>query len=101
MIEANMFIMVACMPALHAILHKVYSSGSRATSRQKGSYYQNGSTDRRQKSGSLPFGVISKSTDVKVYHTNRSDRSESDVELVDNPGKLGSDDSKPESWNRV
>jgi hypothetical protein len=31
-------------------------------------------------SGSLPFGVISKSTDVNIYRTERSD---SDVELVD------------------
>ena len=98
MIEANLFIIVACMPAIHAVLHKAWSNGTSRNASGKASYL-NGSSEnnRRQKTGSLPFGVISKSTDVKVFHTHRSDRSESDVELVDQgdrPGQVGSDDGK-------
>ncbi|KAF2654289.1 hypothetical protein K491DRAFT_705300 [Lophiostoma macrostomum CBS 122681] len=97
MIEANLFIIVACMPAIHAVLHKAWRNGTSRNASGKASYINNTSDNRRQKSGSLPSGVISKSTDVKVYHTNRSNRSESDVELVDQgdgPGQIGSDDGK-------
>lgn len=77
------------MPAMHAILRKVlgrfrdisgYASRGYYVSDGpgKGSYLRYNS-DRRQKSGSLPFGVISKSTDVKIYRTERAG---SDVELV-------------------
>jgi hypothetical protein len=92
--EANLFIVVACMPAMHGILHKAlrrfrdmssYASkgqyGSDASG--KGSYFRNNS-NRHQKFGSLPIGVISKSTDVNIYHTKRTD---SDIELLNSlPG---------------
>jgi hypothetical protein len=78
------------MPAMHAILHKAlrrfrdvssYASKGHYDSNGpgKGSYFRH-KHDRHQMSGSLPFGVISKSTDVNIYRTERSD---SDVELVD------------------
>jgi hypothetical protein len=89
--ESNLFTVVACMPAIHAIFHKAlrrfrdvtgYSNkdslGYGGEGQGKGSYLRQKS-ERRQKSGSLPFGVISKSTEVDIYHTGRS---ESDVELV-------------------
>ncbi|KAF2492600.1 hypothetical protein BU16DRAFT_466045 [Lophium mytilinum] len=91
-IESNLFTIVACMPAMRAFLHKAFrrfrdasgyaSKGQYASDGPgKGSYLRQNS-ERNQKSGSLPFGVISKSTDVKVYRTERSD---SDVELVNVP----------------
>lgn len=50
----------------------------------KGSYFEH-TGDRGQKSaGSLPFGMITKSMDVKITRTERSDQ-DSDVELVDRP----------------
>ncbi|KAF2680258.1 hypothetical protein K458DRAFT_345236 [Lentithecium fluviatile CBS 122367] len=93
--ECNLFIVVACMPAMHAILQRAlpsifprsrnasgYAQGQYGSSGPgKGSYFSQ--SDRRQKSGSnFPFGVITKSTDVKI---SREDRSDSDVELVDRP----------------
>lgn len=88
-LEANLFIVVACMPAVHAIFQKVWKRafGRNASngygSSNKNSYFSN----HGQKSGaSLPFGKITKSTDVQIYHSDRvdrSDRSDSDVELVD------------------
>jgi len=48
----------------------------------KSSYFNR--SKRPENSGSnQPFGGISKSTEVNVYHTKRSDAS--DVELVDRP----------------
>ncbi|KAF2787589.1 hypothetical protein K505DRAFT_396381 [Melanomma pulvis-pyrius CBS 109.77] len=90
--ESNLFTVVACMPAVHAIMHKVlrrFRDVSSFASKGlygsdgpgKGSYLRHNS-DRHQKSGSLPFGVISKSTDVNI---RRSERSDSDVELVNCP----------------
>ncbi|KAH7344250.1 hypothetical protein BKA66DRAFT_564146 [Pyrenochaeta sp. MPI-SDFR-AT-0127] len=90
--EANLFIVVACMPALRGILHKAFrrfrDGSSYASKGQygsdgpgKGSYLGHNS-DRHQKFGSLTFGVISKSTDVNIYRTERSD---SDIELVNGP----------------
>jgi hypothetical protein len=78
------------MPAMRSILHKA-SRCFRDTSKShydhdglgKGSYLRHDSEQqRRTRSGSLPFGVISKSTDVNIYHTERCD---SDVELVNRP----------------
>ncbi|KAF2260003.1 hypothetical protein CC78DRAFT_40896 [Lojkania enalia] len=97
--EANLFIVVACMPAMRAILRKVsptcfgsthdasgYARNTNSNSKSFGKSYQVSGSDRRQKSaGSLPFGVITKSMDVSVYRSDRSDRSESDVELVERP----------------
>ncbi|KAF9697007.1 hypothetical protein EKO04_004570 [Ascochyta lentis] len=87
--ESNLFTVVACMPALHAIFHKglrkvrgisTYASrgqyGSEGPS--KGSYLRH-NTDQRK--NSMPFGAIKKATDVTIYRTERSG---SDVELVDN-----------------
>ncbi|KAF1954730.1 hypothetical protein CC80DRAFT_517345 [Byssothecium circinans] len=78
--EANLFIVVACMPAMHALFKTVRAAG---TSSANSGYVQHGS-DRsgRQRSGNSGFGGISKSIDVKV---KREDRSDSDVELVDRP----------------
>lgn len=80
------------MPAMHALMRKAFKSVRGASSYasrdqygsdglRKGSYLRQNS-DRHHKSGSLPFGVISKSTDVDIYHTKRSD---SDIELVNGP----------------
>ncbi|KAL5382561.1 hypothetical protein DPSP01_006401 [Paraphaeosphaeria sporulosa] len=89
--ESNLFTIVACMPAIRSIFHKGFNkvrgvsteaSGNNYGSSGglgRGSYLRQGS-GRDQKSGSLPFGVISKSVDVDVYRTQRSD---SDIELVD------------------
>ncbi|KAF2128980.1 hypothetical protein P153DRAFT_29294 [Dothidotthia symphoricarpi CBS 119687] len=87
--ESNLFIIVACMPAMHAIMHKAlrrirggsstYASKGQHDVPSRGSYLRHNS-DRRQ--DSLPFGTIQKSTDVNIY---RSERSSSDVELVGRP----------------
>ncbi|KAF2702972.1 hypothetical protein K504DRAFT_393414, partial [Pleomassaria siparia CBS 279.74] len=87
MIESDLFIVVACMPACHAILHKAWVRGRSAagydSSANKDWYFSTEGKKRRSGgSRSLPFGVISKSTDVEVYHSGKSNRSESDVELV-------------------
>lgn len=78
------------MPAIRSIFHKgwnrirgVNTQASRSNYGSdglgKGSYLRQ-SSGRGKRSGSLPFGVISKSVDVDVYRTQRSD---SDIELVD------------------
>lgn len=83
--ESNLFTVVACMPALHAIFHKMlrkvrgistYSSEGPS----KGSYLRH-NTDQRI--NSMPFGAIKKATDVTIY---RTERSSSDVELVNSRG---------------
>lgn len=87
--ESNLFTVVACMPALHAIFHKalriVRGASSYASRGQygsegpsKGSYLRH-NTDQRK--NSIPFGAIKKATDVTIY---RTERSSSDVELVNN-----------------
>ncbi|KAF1365563.1 hypothetical protein EJ07DRAFT_161595 [Lizonia empirigonia] len=87
--ESNLFTVVACMPALHAIFHKALSivrgASSYASRGQygsegpsKGSYLRH-NTDQRK--NSIPFGAIKKATDVTIY---RAERSSSDVELVNN-----------------
>lgn len=74
---------------MYAILQKTWSTRlgrntSECANSGKNSHF--GNSDRREKSGgSLRSGVIWKSTDVNIYHTDRSDRSASDVELVDRP----------------
>lgn len=89
--ESNLFTVVACMPALHAIFHKmlrkvrgISTYGSRgqygSEGPSKGSYLRH-NTDQRK--NSIPFGAIKKATDVTIY---RTERSSSDVELVDNRG---------------
>ncbi|KAF9733482.1 CFEM domain-containing protein [Paraphaeosphaeria minitans] len=88
--ESNLFTVVACMPAIRGIFHKAFNrvrGVNTETSRNnygsdglgKGSYLRQGS-GRDLRPGSLPFGVISKSVDVDVH---RSQRSDSDIELVD------------------
>ncbi|KAH3947468.1 hypothetical protein HBH98_190910 [Parastagonospora nodorum] len=86
--EANLFIIVACMPAMHALFHKMFrqfresstyaSKEKYGSSSNKGSYlrHHDGS---RQRQNSLPLGAIKKSTDVNIF---RTERSSSDVELV-------------------
>ncbi|KAF2116965.1 hypothetical protein BDV96DRAFT_490166 [Lophiotrema nucula] len=90
--ESNLFTIVACMPAVRGFFHRVMrrirgETGSTYASRgQYGSegpgkgYLRHNNSNGR--SGSLPFGVISKSTNVDIY---RTDRSSSDVELVNGP----------------
>jgi hypothetical protein len=86
MIESNLYIIVACMPSFHALVHKAFSTASGGYNNSaKNSYFSN--SNRRLKSGgSLPFGVISNSTDVKVYSREESNGtsrgSNSDMELV-------------------
>jgi hypothetical protein len=87
--EANLFIVVACMPAMHAlfqrVMPRVFTKTEKSGYSNSGySNYGEGNSGRHgQRSGnSLAFGVISKSVDVKVQ---REDRSESDVELVERP----------------
>lgn len=84
-LEANLFIIVACMPAAHAVLQKGCSiiigrgGTSGYQSSHRNSYFDD--PENRQRSGSsLPFGKISKRMDIEIYG---SDRSESDVEPVD------------------
>jgi hypothetical protein len=77
------------MPAMPAILQKTFGRirdvSSYASKSQYGSYgpgggsYLRHDSDRHQKFGNFPFGVISKSTDVNIYCTEQSG---SDVELV-------------------
>ena len=87
--ESNLFTVVACMPATHAIFHKAlrkvrgistYASrgqyGSEGPS--KGSHLRHNTGQRKN---SIPFGAIKKATDVTIY---RTERSSSDVELMDN-----------------
>ena len=64
--EANLFIVVACMPAMHSIFHKTMPKIF--------------GCDRRERSDvSLAFGVISKPVEVEIQ---REDRSESDNQIV-------------------
>jgi hypothetical protein len=80
LIEADLFIVVACMPSIHAVFHRMWSRTPTNTSAgyvgsDKNSYFN------RKKSGSAhPSSGISKSTEVSVYTTKRSEAS--DVELV-------------------
>ena len=84
--ESNLFTVVARMPAMHALFHKFLrrfrdsstyaSKGQYSDHPSKGSYIRQLSSKRQN---SLPFGTIQKSTDVKIY---RTERSSSDVELV-------------------
>ncbi|PSN65231.1 hypothetical protein BS50DRAFT_496904 [Corynespora cassiicola Philippines] len=94
--ECNLFIVVACMPAMRPILQRTLPScfgsfhdrsGYGSSGAGKGSGL-NSSSRRRNSGASMPFGVIAKSMDVKVYRTERSDRSESDMELVDRPSEV-------------
>ncbi|KAH7070385.1 hypothetical protein BKA63DRAFT_420316 [Paraphoma chrysanthemicola] len=81
--ESNLFTVVACMPAMHALFHKFLrrfrdgsTFGSKGDGLSKGSYMRHHSSKRQN---SLPFGSIKKSTDVNIF---RTERSSSDVELV-------------------
>jgi len=87
--ESNLFTVVACMPAIHAIFHKalrgvrgISTYGSRgpygSDEPSKGSYLRHND----QRKSSVPFGTIRKATDVTIMRTERS-RTSSDVELVD------------------
>lgn len=84
--ESNLFTVVACMPAMHALFHKflrrfrdssTYNSrGYTGEGPSKGSYMRH---DSDKRTNSLPFGAIKKSTNVDI---TRTERSSSDVELV-------------------
>ncbi|CAI6334002.1 unnamed protein product [Periconia digitata] len=87
--EANLFIVVACMPAIQAILQKAIPSCF--TGFRKGTGYDSngkyGSSSGLGKKGSFMEqssrnmkGGITRSTNVDVY---RTERTASDVELVD------------------
>ncbi|KAJ4362069.1 hypothetical protein N0V83_011011 [Neocucurbitaria cava] len=88
--ESNLFTIVACMPAIHAVFHKFLRQFRESSSFPSKNHYGSRGYDLpskgsyvRQESGkrqnSLPFGTIQKSTDVNIYRTARSS---SDVELV-------------------
>lgn len=80
------------MLAMHAILHKAsrrfrnisgYASKGHYDSDGPGKgLYLRYNSNWHQKSGSLPFGVISKSTNVNIYCTKHSG---SDIKLVHGP----------------
>jgi hypothetical protein len=84
--ESNLFTVVACMPAMHALFHKFlrrFRESSTYASKvnyadSKGSYIRHHSSGR-QRQNSVPLGAIKKSTDVNIF---RTERSSSDVELV-------------------
>ncbi|KAF2744786.1 hypothetical protein M011DRAFT_496053 [Sporormia fimetaria CBS 119925] len=82
-VEANLFLIVACMPAVNAILRKVFGRGRNGSkiSSSKGSYPLDRFSRQHKSAGSIPFGVITKSTKVDMCYTER-DRSSSDLELV-------------------
>lgn len=79
--EANLFIVVACMPAMHAIYqHTLSRICSKSESSGKSSYFSSDERYRMRRSGHrLSLGGISKAIDIQV---KREDLSESDVELV-------------------
>ncbi|KFY79316.1 hypothetical protein V499_01696 [Pseudogymnoascus sp. VKM F-103] len=95
-IEADLFIIVACMPSIHAVFSRMRSSSDTGDSTgydrsDKSSYFNR--SKRSENSGSNQnFGGISKSTEVNVYSTERADAS--DVELVDRPAYLKDFDRK-------
>ncbi|KAF1849095.1 uncharacterized protein K460DRAFT_304888 [Cucurbitaria berberidis CBS 394.84] len=82
--EANLFIVVACMPAMHGLFQRIMRRiGGKSENSGYSNYSHGDSSKSGQRSGnSLAFGAILKSVDVKLQ---REDRSESDVELVDRP----------------
>jgi hypothetical protein len=77
------------MPSIHAAFSRWFSSGDSGQStgydRSDKSSYFNRSKRTAEKSSSTQTcgGGISKSTEVNVFHTQRSEAS--DVELVDRP----------------
>ncbi|KAI4960096.1 hypothetical protein J4E86_001716 [Alternaria arbusti] len=79
--EANLFIVVACMPAMHAIYqHTISRICSISSGSGKSSYVSSDDRYRIRRSGHrLSLGGISKVVDIQV---KREDFSESDVELV-------------------
>ncbi|KFX95103.1 hypothetical protein V490_04024 [Pseudogymnoascus sp. VKM F-3557] len=88
-IEADLFIIVACMPSIHAAFSRWFSSGDSSQSTgydrsDKSSYFNRSKRTAEESSSTQTFGGgISKSTEVNVFHTQRSEAS--DVELVDRP----------------
>ncbi|KAL5376671.1 hypothetical protein DPSP01_010341 [Paraphaeosphaeria sporulosa] len=91
--EANLFIIVACMPAMRPIFQTVLPAlfGSSHFSSQHSNYQNNSVTingsghdtysRRGKRSGGMPLNVmVSRTLDVRVH---RGDRSDSDIELVD------------------
>ncbi|KAH8797761.1 hypothetical protein F5884DRAFT_743225 [Xylogone sp. PMI_703] len=93
LIEADLFIIVACMPFIHAVLSRMWSpseANRTGYDRSDESSYFNGSKRPANSSNIQSFGGISKSTEVKIYRTKRADAS--DVELVDCPPYLKSFD---------
>ncbi|KFZ04101.1 hypothetical protein V502_10407 [Pseudogymnoascus sp. VKM F-4520 (FW-2644)] len=95
-IEADLFIIVACMPSIHAALSRLSSPSDTANStgydRSDKSSYFNRSKGLENSGSNETFSGISKSTEVNVYRTERSDAS--DVELVDRPPYLRDFDQK-------
>ncbi|KAF2635513.1 hypothetical protein P280DRAFT_461661 [Massarina eburnea CBS 473.64] len=96
--EANLFIVVACMPAMRPFLQRSVPSffssfrdgNGYASKQQYGSSgpgkgaVRLGNSSENGCGQAPPFG-ISKTLDVRVYRTDET-RSGSDVELVDRPG---------------
>lgn len=102
--ECNLFIVVACMPAMHSIVQRllgVIESGGLENGKGKSSKDNYASEGRSRESyirheldnrfqhnekGNLPFGVIAKSMDVSVIRTQVS---QLDIERA--PGRLRPD----------
>jgi hypothetical protein len=80
--EANLFTVVACMPAMHAIYqHTLRRLYGRSESSGNSSYgFSHDRRRVRRSANRLSLGGIAKAVDIKV---NREDGSESDVALVD------------------
>lgn len=102
-LEADLFVIVACMPSIHAVLSRMWrglnGSDNDTTTTDAKAYYdrsnKNSYFNRLTKTpenysgitSNRSFGGITRSTEVNVYHTKRSDAS-SDVELLDRPPYL-------------
>lgn len=84
------------MPSIHAALSRLSSPSDAANStgydRSDKSSYFNRSKGLENSGSNQTFSGISKSTEVNVYRTERSDAS--DVELVDRPPYLEDFDQK-------
>jgi len=79
--EANLFVVVACMPAMHAIYqHTIPRIYNISSGLGKSSYVSSDDRYRMRRSGHrLSLGAISKAIDIQV---KGEDLSESDVQLV-------------------
>lgn len=97
LLEADLFIVVACMPSINAALHRLGPNRHPANptdyDRSDENSYFNRSKRTEKSSSNQSTSGISKSTEVNIYRTKRDDAS--DVELVERPAYLKMFDQKP------